>query len=105
MVIRKKPDQINRLSMAMQYRLIELTRLHYVESKFSDRDFAKYASEKLEFPVTPANVSATRDVFGLKSNRDVEREEKKAPQTRLAKIEERLEVLENFMRELTGTGK
>lgn len=98
---RTPPASVNRLSIADQFGLMNYTRECYAASKQTDREFAKAAESFLGFPVTVGNIQGCRDALGLQNNRDILREEKKAPKNRLEAIEQRLEKLEALARQRT----
>lgn len=97
---RKAPESINRLTMAQQFSLLKFMETDYVSSGLLDTEFAAKASTELGFTLTAANIHGSREALGLKSNRDLKREQAKQPRNRLEHIEQRLEKLEALAREL-----
>lgn len=100
MTQRKAPESINRLTMAQQFSLLKYMESDYVSSGLLDTGFAIRAAEYLGFPLTAANICGCREALGMKSNRDLKREQAKQPRNRLGSIEQRLQVLETMAREL-----
>ena len=97
---RKAPESINRLIMAQQFSLLKFMESDYVASGELDTEFAVRATNHLGFNITAANIHAAREALGLKSNRDLKREQAKQPCNRLEHIEQRLEKLESMAKEL-----
>lgn len=97
---RKAPESINRLTMSQQYSLLKYMESDYIQSGLLDTEFAARATEHLGFPLTAANIHGSREALGIKSNRDLKREQAKQPKNRLEVIEQRLQVLETMAREL-----
>lgn len=65
---RKTPETVNRLHRVDVRRLEDYTREHYVTSGMTDGAFAKQAAEALTLTLTPHNIAAAREVFGIPSN-------------------------------------
>jgi len=97
---RKAPESINRLVLSQQFNLLKYMETNYVSSGLLDTEFAVKASTELGFPLTAANIHGCREALGLKSNRDLKREQAKQPKNRLEQIEQRLERLEALAKEL-----
>lgn len=88
MTKRTPPEHVTKLKAADQFRLMEFVRDNYAREAKSDVDFAKLASEKLGITVTPYNVAGARAAFNIPSTKFAT----KKPETRLDKIESRLEL-------------
>ncbi len=97
---RKTPESINRLTLSQQFALLKYMEQNYVQSKLFDTEFAAKATNDLGFPITTGNIQGCREALGMKSNRDLQREENKRPKNRLEEIEARLEKLEALAKEL-----
>lgn len=100
MTIRTRPEQINRLILSQQFTLLKYMEQNYVSSKMFDAEFATKASADLGFQITAGNIQGCREALGMKSNRDLQREESKRPKNRLEEIEARLVKLEELAKEL-----
>ena len=97
---RKAPESINRLVLSQQFAVLKYMEANYVSSGLLDGEFAAKASADLNIPLTAANIYGCREALGMKSNRDLKREQAKQPKNRLEEIEQRLEKLEAMAREL-----
>jgi hypothetical protein len=91
---------VNKLHAKDVFRLTNLVAAEYVSSKLSDVAFAIVATEKLGVEVNKNNVASARETLELKSNRDVLRELKKQPTTRLSKIELDIDIIKTRFNEL-----
>ncbi len=97
---RKAPESINRLVLSQQFQLLKYMEANYIQSRLFDPEFAAKASKELGFEITAGNIHGSREALGMKSNRDIIREENKKPKNRLEEIEQRLEKLEALAKEL-----
>jgi len=97
---RKSPESINRLVLSQQFTLLKYMETNYVSSGLLDTEFAVKAAADLGFTLTAANIQGCREALGMKSNRDLKREQAKQPRNRLEYIEQRLEKLEALAKEL-----
>jgi hypothetical protein len=87
------PGTMNRLERKQVRALEDYTEANYVSSGATDILFAGQAQTALGFKVTCGNVQAARDVFGIVSNRDRARQEKRQTDTipeRLAELERKV---------------
>lgn len=65
---RKPPESINRLTMAMQFQLMQFVQSDYTKSGLTDSAFAKEIEAKFQFPCSGANVQGARNALKIKSN-------------------------------------
>jgi hypothetical protein len=90
-------NNVVRLHRADQRRLEDLVQEQYVTSGMTDVAFAMQAAEQLKLPgINQNHVAGAREVFGIKSNRDVLRNAVKSDGTlvqRVSKLERELSAL------------
>lgn len=72
--ISKRPTSNKKLKAPEMFALCEFVRAEYVKMATTDVAFAKAATEKLGFEVSPSSVATARDVFNIKSTMSVTRE-------------------------------
>lgn len=84
--MRKRPETINRLTMAMQFQLMQFVQSDYTKSGLTDGAFAKEVEAKLQFPCNGANVAGARNALNIKSNFLVAREATHNPETLISRV-------------------
>lgn len=84
--MRKPPESINRLSMAMRFEVMKFVQSDYVKSGLTDVAFAKEVEAKFQHPCTAANVAGAREAFHIPSNIRALRDASQNDQTLAARV-------------------
>jgi hypothetical protein len=91
---RKTPELLNRLDRKQMWKLTHLVQEEYAARAQSDTDFAKYAEEKMQLPLTQHNVAAAREILDMPSTAAIRKELAKPA---LMGLRERMHSLEAAM--------
>ena len=87
----------NKLQLQQSFALCKELTEHYTNLKMTDPEFAKWAEEKLGFPVTEGNVQGHRSQLGIPSTqsrvRTAEQTAAEEVLAALARIEEKMDRL------------
>lgn len=92
MIVDKKHNSLN---FKQKIQLAKLITDEFVSSDKTDKEFAEYASEKLEFTVTLANMSRCREDLDIPSNKSRKIAENNDFTSRINNLELRVKSLEN----------
>lgn len=84
----KEMRNVLRLHRAEQRRLEDYVQEFYVKSGLSDAAFAAQAAEQLNLPgINQNHVASAREVFNIRSNRDILRELSKSEGTLVQRVQ------------------